>query len=338
MDRDAHHPDDTPGPDPTSAVSDALLALDLARGLGPRGARRLLDVFETAECLLGAASRDLQEHTGCTLHRADAIRAALESGLGRVDLERAALDRVGGRLVACGSSEFPHLLEAIPDPPLVMRVRGSLPGLPGPTARPALAIVGSRRPTTYGCRQARRFAEHFSDHGVHVVSGGARGIDGVCHRAALERAGGTTAILGSGLGCPYPPEHAGLFDLIVANGGCVASEYPVDATPRPDRFPRRNRVVSGLAVGVLVVEAAARSGALITARLAIEEQGREAMAIPGRVDDPRSAGCLRMLKEGWAALVRSPEDAVEALDGARFLLADRSGESSRDPAPGELPG
>ena len=187
--------------------------------------------------------------------------------------------------------------------------------------QPAVAIVGSRRPTDHGCRQASRFAAHLSELGFHVVSGGARGIDGVTHRAVLERQGGTTAVLGSGLGRPYPPEHATLFETIIDGGGCLASEYPVDAPPRPGRFPQRNRIVSGLSVGVLVVEAAARSGALITARLAVEEQGREALAIPGRVDDPASAGCLKMLREGWAALVRSPEDALESLEGVSALMA-----------------
>jgi DNA processing protein len=137
-------------------------------------------------------------------------------------------------------------------------------------------------------------------------------------------------ILGGGLGHVYPPEHAGLFDEIVEAGGCVASEMPIDTPPRPALFPRRNRIVSGLSLGVLVIEAAARSGALITARLAVEEHGRELLAVPGRVEDITSAGCLQMLAEGWAGLVRTPEEALEALEGAPALLQA----ARTDPFPG----
>ena len=219
-----------------------------------------------------------------------------------------------------GARGYPHLLAEIPDPPKLLRVRGALPGSDTRRSAACLAIVGSRRPTAYGRRQAERFARFFSEHGFEIVSGGARGIDAIAHRAALAAGGLTTAILGGGLGRVYPPEHAALFDEIVGTGGCVASESPSDTPPRPALFPRRNRIVSGLSLGVLVIEAAARSGALITARLAVEEHGRELMAVPGRLEDPKSAGCLRMLAEGWAAMVRTPEEALESLGGAFALL------------------
>ena len=321
MDRPGNTSNQAPQAPPTPVVSDALLALDLARGLGRRRARRLLQAFGTADALFASDSRSLRERTGCTSSQASSLRRVLEEASSRVQTERLANRRVGCTLVAPGHPAFPRLLEVIPDPPLLLRVRGRLPGTVEDGVQPALAIVGSRRPTEQGRRLATRFATQLSELGFHVVSGGARGIDGVCHRAVLERRGETTAILGSGLGRPYPPEHEELFESIIDHGGCLASEYPVDAPPRPQRFPQRNRIVSGLSVGVLVVEAAARSGALITARLAVEEQGREALAIPGRVDDPASAGCLRMLREGWAALVRSPEDALESLEGISALMA-----------------
>jgi DNA processing protein len=319
---DRHEDQSSHSSDPPSirVVSDALLALDLARGLGRPRVQRLLDAFGSAEAVFASDSRGVQERTGCTPQQSASLRRILDRAWDRVDPERAAVERIGGTLVAPGLPEFPSLLEVIPDPPLIMRVRGRLPGTLDDGVQPVLAIVGSRRPTAYGCRQAKRFAAHLSEQGFHIVSGGARGIDGVSHRAVLERNGGTTAILGSGLGCPYPPEHVTLFETIIESGGCLASEYPIDAPPRPGRFPQRNRIVSGLSVGVLVVEAASRSGALITARLAVEEQGREVMAIPGRIDDPASAGCLKMLREGWAALVRSPEEILETLEGASALL------------------
>ena len=224
-------------------------------------------------------------------------------------------------LVRRGSCGYPHLLAAIPDPPETLRVRGALPGSAARWDAACLAIVGSRRPTAYGRRQGDRFARFFAERGFDIVSGGARGIDAVAHRSALAMGGRTTVVLGGGLGRVYPPEHAALFDEIVAAGGCVTSEVPDHTPPRPGLFPRRNRIVSGLSLGVLVIEAASRSGALITARLAVEEHGRDVLAIPGRLDDPSSAGCLRMLAEGWAALVRSPEEALEALEGAHSLLS-----------------
>ncbi|MCH2145115.1 MAG: DNA-processing protein DprA [Phycisphaerales bacterium] len=301
-------------------VSDALLALDLVQGVGARAVHGLLDVFGSAEGVLKAQPDSIRERTGCDHARAGACREAFARALDLVTAEREAARRVGCLMLGIEDPRYPWLLGSIPDPPLIMRVRGTLPAMIGARQQPVIAIVGSRRPTTYGLRQAGRFARFFGEHGFHIVSGGARGIDAAAHREALLRAGGTTAVLGSGLGVPYPPEHVTLFDSIVAAGGCVASEYPVHAPPRPARFPRRNRIVSGLSVAVLVVEAAARSGALITARLAIEEQGRDAMAIPGRVDDPCSAGCLRMIREGWATLVSTPEEALEALEGASALL------------------
>ncbi|MDG2030307.1 MAG: DNA-processing protein DprA [Phycisphaerales bacterium] len=320
MERHEYQSGGSSDPVSTSGVSDALLALDLARGLGRRHVRRLLDAFGTAEAVFESDSRSVQARTGCTPGQAASLRRTLELAWKRIDTERAAVKRVGCTLIAPGLPGFPPLLEVIPDPPLVMRVRGRLPGALDDRIQPVVAIVGSRRPTAYGLRHAGRFATHLSEHGFHVVSGGARGIDGASHRAVIDRGGETTVILGSGLGCPYPPEHASLFESILDQGGCLASEYPIDAPPRPGRFPQRNRIVSGLSIGVLVIEAAARSGALITARLAVEEQGREAMAIPGRIDDPASAGCLKMLREGWAALVRHPEEALETLQGGAALI------------------
>ena len=235
-------------------------------------------------------------------------------------MEQVLLQRHGARLVGIGSAGYPALLASIPDPPRTLRIRGTLPGCAGGRAAAGIAVIGSRRPTPYGIRQAERFTRFFCEQGFEIISGGARGIDAVAHRTALASGGPTTVVLGGGLACIYPPEHAAMFDEVVAGGGCVASEVPMLTPPRPSLFPRRNRIISGLSLGILVIEAAARSGALITARLAVEEQGRELLALPRRVEDPQSAGCLRMLAQGWAALVRTPEEALETLEGARALL------------------
>ena len=305
----------------TTEVDEATLAIDLAPGIGPVTARRLIEALGGASGVLNASAEQLQEHTGCSRARALTCRDAVARGLARVAAERVAVAEVGGRMISCTAPDYPFLLSVIPDPPLVLRVRGTLGSITGKRCRPPLAVVGSRRPTRYGRREAARFTAHFIERGFSIVSGGARGIDAIAHRTAVTRGGPTIAILGSGLGVPYPPEHRDLFDGIVANGGAVLSEYPVEAPPRPARFPRRNRLISGCSLGVLVIEAAARSGALITARQAVEDQGRELMVLPGRVDDPLSAGCLNMLREGWAAVVRSPEDAQATLEGASALCA-----------------
>lgn len=240
----------------------------------------------------------------------------------------------GAMLVALGSPDYPPLLAAIPDPPPLLWIERR----DGVTAEraPMVAIVGTRRPTAYGLETAARFGEGLASHGLAIASGGARGIDAAAHRAALRVGGATIAVLGSGLGRRYPPEHDRLFDEIVAGGGAVLSEWPIATEPRPGHFPRRNRIVSGLSIGVVVVEAARRSGALITARLAVEEHGREAMAVPGRIDMPQSAGCLKAIREGWAAPVASLAEIGEQLAGAVGLIAGAGEIAARSFAPGEL--
>jgi DNA processing protein len=226
------------------------------------------------------------------------------------------MTRLGVRLLLEGDSDYPPLLAAIDDAPDALWMRGEVIAQDGL----AIAIVGSRRATAYGRDQAMRFAARLAEAGITIVSGGAVGIDAEAHRAALRVGGRTVAVLGCGLAAGYPPGHGALFDAIAADHGAVLSEHPMRIGPRGHHFPRRNRVISGLALGVLVIEAAARSGALITARLAVEEHGREVMAVPGRVDVPSSAGCHRLIREGAAALVRDHLDVISQLDGAGMLL------------------
>lgn len=293
---------------------EAMLALTLCDGLGAIGIGRLIDVHGTAVATLEAPASSWSTALGCAVARAARLRNRVSHQLSRDELE--AGSRIGATLVVRGEPLYPVLLAAIPDPPPTFWMRGELRA----NDAWAVAVVGSRRASAYGIDQAARFANALAERGHAVVSGGARGIDAEAHRATIRAQGRTIAVLGSGLARPYPPEHSRLFDEIVASGGAVISEFPIAMAPRPELFPRRNRIVSGLSIGVLVIEARRRSGASITARLAVEDHGREAMAVPGRIDSAASEGCHRAIREGWAALVASPEDLFDQLSSARHLV------------------
>ena len=346
---------------PKNLASDerlARVAWLLTEGIGATRCGRLIERLGSAANALDAASDAVAAAIGSSLDTATRWQKAAKQAF--ADAARRELDRCGAagiRLAMPGDladPDYPALLAVIPDPPPILWVRGELGSggksehrevpprgddTPGCSSRsaaegrldePRLAIVGSRRATAYGLEQASRFAAALAAGGVAIVSGGARGIDAAAHRAALRAGGRTIAVLGSGHDCPYPPEHERLFEAIVAGGGAVLSEFPLSTEPRPGLFPRRNRIVSGLSLGVLVVEAARRSGAMITARLAVEEHGREAMAVPGRVDSPMSAGCLRAIREGWAAMATSVDDVVAQLDSAGVLLRGAAERTARE--------
>ena len=237
-----------------------------------------------------------------------AVKALLEARPGlarRAEDEWAGAARLGIAVHVEEDVEYPAALADLPDPPVVVYVRGRIaPGV----AR--VAIVGSRRATAYGRRVASGLASALAVRGAEIVSGGARGIDTCAHRSALEAGGTTLAVAGSGLERPYPPENQELFERIAGAGG-VLSEFPLAAPPRGEHFPRRNRLISALAAAVVVVEAAGRSGSLVTAGHALE-QGREVMAVPGPVTSDLSDGCHRLIQQG-AKLVRCADDVVEEL-------------------------
>jgi DNA processing protein len=209
-------------------------------------------------------------------------------------------------LLTMHEAGYPELLQTIADPPLLLYVRGSLSA----ARQPAVAIVGARRCTRLGADVAAQLAGELARHGAAIVSGLARGIDTAAHRAALEH-GRTVAVLGSGLANPYPVGSRSLTQRIADAGGLLVSEYPPLASARKHHFPERNRLISGMSLGVVVVEAGEHSGSLITARMALE-QGREVLAVPGPVTNPVSRGCHRLLRQG-AALVESAADVIEAL-------------------------
>ena len=217
------------------------------------------------------------------------------------ELER--VEAMGARVLA--GDELPGLLRSIIDPPAALYVLGTL------EERHAVAVVGSRGPTPYGQRMARRLAGDVAGAGLVVVSGLARGIDALAHQAALDAGGTTWAVMGSGLARVYPAEHADLARRLVAAGGALLSELPLDMAPLPDNFPKRNRIVSGLAWATVVVEGRNRSGSGITAKEALD-QGREVLAVPGPVDSPLSEVPLRLLAEG-AGMARDLNDILAAL-------------------------
>jgi DNA processing protein len=252
----------------------------------------------------------LREVEGIGSAKATKIQMALREAAQAVDAEITRAHAAGVRIICPDDGEdYPVLLRSIPDPPVILYVRGTLE----PRDLNSLGIVGSRRCTYYGREQAERFAALLAGAGFTVISGGARGVDSAAHRGAMAPPQGRTiAVLGSGVEVAYPPENAGLFDQI-AKRGAVVSEFPLGTPPNKENFPRRNRIVSGMSRGVMVVEADIKSGALITARQAVEDHGRPVFALPGRVDNPQSAGPHKLIREG-AVLVENLDDIVHALD------------------------
>lgn len=297
-----------------------ILALRLADGVGPATFFRALERFGSPEHALAAAPSAWAAVPRVGEKSAERIVRSFPAARDEAARTLDRCDALGLRVLTRACPDYPALLRLIDDAPPVLFVRGALAHAP----EPAVAIVGSRKATAYGIEQAERFAAAFAQHhGLAVVSGGARGIDTAAHRAALRVNGRTVVVLGAGHACPYPPENTDLFDRVVHAGGAVLSELTPDTAPARENFPTRNRIISGLSLGVLVVEAPERSGALITARLAVEEHGRTALALPGRVDSPTSRGANALIRSGSAALVASPADAADELDrpGAALIAA-----------------
>lgn len=304
-----------------SEERDALLTLTLVSGLAPLPTRRLLDALGSARAVLDASAETLMSVGNIRRTTADKVHAQIiDMADGRrLREEKELIEKHGVELLAIDDPGYPALLKHIPDPPPLLFVRGRLQECDAL----GLGIVGARRCTLYGREQADRFASLCASAGLSIISGGAYGVDAAAHRAALRAGGRTVAVIGSGLANPYPNDHRELFEEIASGDeprGAVVSELPMTAPPIPENFPARNRIISGLSLGVLVVEASLRSGALITARLAAEDHGREVMAIPGRVDSETSAGCHKIIREGWATLVTSAADVLDLLGEAGRTL------------------
>lgn len=300
------------------------VALTRVEGLGVRGAYQLVQHFATPQAVYMAPLTEL-EACGLPARVAQAIFA--QAGLQEAGKEMEAAAKGGARLLTLSDKDYPPLLKQIPDPPLVLYARGNIQAL----TQHAVAIVGTRKPTAYGQSLAHRLAGDLAQRRLAVVSGLARGIDSCAHRGALEVHGITIAVLGSGIDVIYPREHAKLFEKIIQTGA-VVSEFPMGTSPAPENFPIRNRIISGLALGVVVVEAAEYSGSLITARLATE-QNREVFAVPGNITSAQSFGPNHLIKQG-AKLVDQWLDVVEELPAEIRLQLLPGGEASDEhPAP-----
>jgi DNA processing protein len=270
-------------------------------GLGVRSAHKLLGRFGSPHAAYMASLTEL-EATGLPAAVSQAIFA--QAGLKEAEKEIEAATKLGCQLLTFASEAYPPLLRQIPDPPLVLYVRGDTRIF----AEPAVAIVGARRPSTYGLQVARRLAKDLADRGLVIISGMARGIDSAAHHGALDAKGRTVAVQGRGMDGIYPSENKRLAEKIMETGA-VISEFPLGTGPTPENFPIRNRIISGLSLGVIIVEAAEYSGSLITARLALE-QNREVFAVPGNITAPQSFGPNHLIKQG-AKLVDQWMDVVE---------------------------
>lgn len=286
----------------SAAARRAWLALVRASGLGPVRLSRLLDAMGGPEAALAAGAAAWRQAGISDRHHA-ALRAPDWAG---VDADESWLEAAGHDFIARGDARYPALLQAIPSAPLGLFTAGN----PALLAAPQIAVVGARRATAQGLRDASAFAAALVQGGFTITSGMAVGIDGAAHKGALGAGGSTIAICANGLDRVYPSRHHALAHSI-SEHGLLASEFPPGTTARREFFPRRNRIISGLSIGVLVVEAARRSGSLITARLAAE-QGREVFAVPGSIHNPVTAGCHALIRDG-AALVESANDVFEAL-------------------------
>lgn len=289
----------------TDAELIGWLRLSCAPAVPPAALRKLLQTFGLPEAVLAQSFAALASATDT--RTAQAVLAA--PGPAFAEQASAALawrEAAGNWVVTLCDPAYPPMLLTMPDPPPLLYIKGQLDSL----HRKAVAVVGSRSATPQGTEDAARFARAFSEAGLTVVSGLALGIDGAAHRGALTGLGGTVAVIGTGIDIVYPPSHRALAAQI-AEQGAIVSEWPLGTPARPSNFPQRNRLIAGLSSGVLVVEAAMRSGSLITARLA-NEMGRDVFALPGSIHAPLSKGCHRMLKQG-AMLVETAEEVLEQL-------------------------
>ncbi len=313
--------------------TEAYLALNLLPRIGPIRVRRLLEHFDSPQAILGAKRQQLIAVAGIGEEMAGQI-VDWENLIDLAEEKRRIADH-GISLVTIDDARYPAALRRIHDPPFLLYMKGTL--LPGDAA--AIGVVGSRRTTHYGKEQAKKLSYQLARAGFCIISGLARGIDTAAHEAALAAKGRTIAVLGSGIGNVYPPENQSLADRI-AESGAVLSEFPVLYVPDKQSFPLRNRIVAGLSQGLLVVEAPARSGALITANQALE-QGRAVFAVPGPIDRPTSEGCHRLIRQG-ASLVCGAQDVIDELGmeihslGLEFAAEARqarpSGASPDEPA------
>lgn len=292
----------------------SLIAFNLISGIGHVTTKRLVDHFGSAEKALNALYRELSEVEGIASNMARKIVEERDNLSLEKELEL--IEKYDCKLVAINDDAYPPLLRDIYDPPNILYVKGNLP----PPESQAFAIVGTRRATSYGLNTCKEFSQQLASRGITIVSGLALGIDTFAHQGALDAEGHTIAVMGNGLSRVYPSENVDLADAIVESSGALISEFPMEMAPLGKNFPPRNRIISGISLGVLVVEATERSGSLITARHAAE-QGRDVFAIPGDIRSAESKGTNRLIDKG-AKLVRDVDDVLSELPKLSWTSTD----------------
>lgn len=280
------------------------IALSDVPDIGPVTAKKLLAIYKKPEAVFKAPYKELANIRGIGPAKAKNIKGYSEWG--KIDTQLKKLDANGIKIVTFSNKDYPEMLKNIEDAPIVLYIKGTIQK----EDRYAVAIVGSRKYSSYGKLAAEKLSSELSSMGFTIVSGMARGIDTLAHTAAINSGGRSIAVMGSGIDMPYPPENRGLMEKLAASG-CVISEFPPGTPPERENFPKRNRLISGLSLGVLVVEATADSGSLITASCALE-QGKEVFAVPGNINSANSKGTNALIKKG-AKLVQSAEDVIEEL-------------------------
>ncbi len=309
-------------PTPATREGTYWLALALTPGLGPTRIKKLIEHFGTAERVFQASLTEL-EAVGMRAVSAQSIATGKSLELAQQECGKAVEARA--RIISLSDPEYPARLKEIYDPPVALFVKGSVEVL----AQPGIAMVGTRHPTPYGSGMAERLSTDLASRGLLIISGLARGVDTASHRGAVAAKGKTVAVLGTGIDVMYPKENTRLAEQIVALGGALITEFPVGTSPTPQNFPIRNRIISGMSAGVLVVEAAEYSGTRITSRCALE-QNRDVYAVPGNVTNKNSWGPNTLIKQG-AKLVATWEDVWEELPAD--VQAALSAMQNESPAP-----
>lgn len=282
------------------------IALNMTPGIGPRAAAKLLERFGSAEAVYHAQRGELEKLRLLP----EAVDSIIAGDLHeKAEVELLNVRRIGGDILVLDDGVYPSLLREIYDPPIALYVKGAWSQC---LDQPCIAIVGSRKCSTYGQNAALMLARDLAQRGVTIISGFARGIDAAAHRGAIEAGGRTVGVLGTGIDEVYPRDHKKLADEILERGGALVSQFPLSTPPVSENFPYRNRIISGLSLGVVVVEAAENSGSLITARLAIE-QNREVFAVPGNITSRTSFGTNYLIKGAGAKLVQQWQDIAAEL-------------------------
>ena len=282
-----------------------LINLSAVSGVGQARLRALVAHFRSVEKIWAASAKQLAAVDSIDLRTAGKIKAFQNFALGKKQLSRA--KELGVRVISFWDEEYPSILKQIYDPPVLLFIKGSIKKIDNYS----ISVVGTRAPSTYGKIVAEKFTRELCEKNITIVSGMARGIDTVAHQTAIRAGGRTIAVLGSGLDKIYPPENKSLFEEI-SQRGAVISEFLLGTGPDATNFPRRNRIIAGMSLGTLVVEAGVKSGALLTANLAVE-QNREVFAVPGNINSPKSAGTNQLIKMG-AKLTSSVNDIFVELE------------------------